>query len=202
MYPKANQNASVSRHAAAAAARPRPGWLVMLWLLVVMLPARAEPVSKEYQLKAAFIYNFTKFVEWPARSPATNANPIIIGVLGASPFGDELEKIVRGRSVNGRPLEVKHLDSVEQASGVDLLFVPRSQESRLAGRVPALNAAGVLTVGESPAFAAADGIITFTTEADKIRFEINNGEAESGGLRISSNLLKLAAEVKQRRAGQ
>lgn len=185
-------------------ARTRTDWtrrlgMFFLGLLLISPPCfAAETISKEYQLKAAFLYNFTKFVEWPAPALAAKDSPIIIGVLGKNPFGDELAKLVQERTVNGHPFIVQQLASVNEATNVNLLFVPRGQESLLTDRLPGLQAAGALTVGESEAFAAMAGIVNFTMEADKIRFEINLEEAERGGLKISAQLLKLAKTVRRK----
>jgi hypothetical protein len=168
-------------------------WLALICSLLAPSSFSAEPVSKEYQLKAAFLYNFTKFVmEWPTNRFATKDSPITIGILGENPFGEELARVVQDRNVNGRSFLVKTLKDGSQSAQVDVLFVPRGQESLFQKECPALQTVGVLTVGESPAFAAAGGLINFTTEADKIRFEINLDAAEQSGFKFSSQLLKVA----------
>ena len=149
-------------------------------------------------MKAAFLYNFTKFTEWPARHFAASDSPIIIGVLGSDSFGAELEKIVRDRRVNGRAFVVRILDPSAEAAAIDVLFVAAGEESRFDRQsAEALRTAGVLTVGETPRFAALSGIITFALEADKVRFEINQGAAELAGLKLSAQLLKLATTVRK-----
>ena len=158
----------------------------------------AEPVSKEYQLKAAFIYNFTKFVDWPAQRSESKDSPFTIGVFGKNPFGDELNKLVQGRSVSGRPIIIKNITSTNEAVSVDLLFVSNGQEELLGKLLGAIQSAGVLTIGESKSFADYGGIINFVTEADKIRFEINLDEAERGGLKLRAQLLKLAKNVRRK----
>lgn len=152
----------------------------------------AEPVSKEYQLKAAFLYNFTKFVEWPTNRFATPDEPFVIGVLGNNPFSAELAKAVQGRVHNGRMFVVTNLASATIATNVHVLFVSKGAESTLAGHGHTIHRAAVLTVGESEAFVQAGGIINFTTETDKIRFSINQAIAEQTDLKISSKLLQLA----------
>lgn len=158
--------------------------------------AAQTPVSKEYQIKAAFIYNFTKFIEWPAGC-FDEATPIVVVVLGKNPFGDELEKIVRGRTVNGHPLVVRYisdLDGSQPAPGrFHVLFVAPGRE----GRLKLAAGSGILTIGESDAFAAAGGIITFTVAEDRAHFEINLQAAEASGLKLSAQLLKLASAVRR-----
>lgn len=174
---------------------------VLFWMCLSCFAASGsatEPVSKEYQLKAAFLYNFTKFVEWPTNRLVVKDEPIVIGVLGNNPFGKELAKAVEGRTQNGHPFLVSNLTAASEAKTVHLLFVPRGQETAFEEQGVAALAAGVLTVGESEAFARLGGIISFTTEADKIRFEINLDEAEQNGLKISSKLLQLAKAVRHK----
>jgi len=156
--------------------------------------AEAE-VSKEYRIKAAFLYNFTKFVEWPAACFPNESSPIIIGVFGQNPFGDELEKIVQGRTVNHHPIVVNLIATAAAAATVHLLFVPAGEETRLPAT--AWRSAAIVAVGESESFAAGGGTITFTREGDKIRFEINIAAAERSGLRISAQLQKLANAVRR-----
>jgi hypothetical protein len=158
------------------------------------LSSADSTVAKEYKVKAAFIYNFAKFVEWPAQKLADDGAPIVIGVLGPNPFGDELENALKGRQINGRPVVVRQFDNVEAAKAAHLLFVSLNDESKLR---KALKEYGVLTVGQSESFARNGGIITFTFEDDKLRFEINIGAAEQAGLKISAQLQKLAKNVRK-----
>ncbi|MEO7100293.1 MAG: YfiR family protein [Luteolibacter sp.] len=183
-------------------ARPRSSPTIGMWslawwcvaLLCAMIgAARADDsVSKEYQLKAAFLYNFTKFVEWPAVSFANADSPIVIGIFRSNPFGGELEKIVSGRKVNGRKIIVAQIPSPAAARQTQILFVGAAQDSKLNEVRGALNGAAVLTVGESEAFARQGGMVTFTLQYDSLRFSINNDSAQKAGLKISSQLQKLA----------
>lgn len=178
--------------------------VVLLGLLLFARPALAADettVSKEYQLKAAFLYNFTKFVEWPPQHFRDARQPITIGVLGHDPFGGELEKVVEGRTINGRAIVVKGLTTASEALGVELVFVGEQEEARFAESLAARDGVHVVTVGESPRSAALGAVITFTMEADKVRFEINQGGAEKAGLKISAQLLKLATVVRKRAPG-
>lgn len=159
------------------------------------LPLRAD-VSKEYQLKAAFLYNFAKFVEWPAERFANETSPIVIGVVGRNPFEAELANIVKGRTVNGRAIVVKSITTASEVRSLHLLFLPGGEETRLPAA--AWRDVAVVTVGESAEFAALGGTITFTQEGDKVRFEINLATAERDGLKISAQLLKLAASVRRK----
>ena len=158
-------------------------------------PSGASDASREYEIKAAFIYNFTKFVEWPSRSLPGASDPIVIAVLGDSPCAQALEQVTRGRLVNGHPILIKRVDSAKDAGTAQLLFVGSSQQGQFDRMAAALAAAPVLTVGESPSFAA-EGAISFVRQEDKVRFEINLNAATKAGLKISAQLLKLATVVR------
>jgi hypothetical protein len=166
----------------------------LIWLqFLIGGTSAAEPASKEYHVKAAFLYNFAKFVEWPAQSfPGANA-PLVIGVVGENPFGDALDQLAQGRQINGRPILVKPIHSAAAARGAHILFFSASEEGRFAGMRDGLGA--VLTVGESDAFSRKGGMINFVFEGEKIRFEINVGQAEAAGVKISAQLQKLATRV-------
>jgi hypothetical protein len=168
-----------------------------LLALVSVVPLHGE-VSKEYQIKAGFLYNFTKFVEWPSRRFADENAPIIIAVLGNNPFEDELQQVVSGRKVNGRAVQIQNVRSIEEIKHAHVVFVSAGEEKALEGNLDALHAAGVLTVGESERFATAGAEIVFTRVDDKVRFEINVAPAERGGLKISAQLQKLATRVRNK----
>ena len=171
--------------------------LFALCLLSPAVAAEAE-VSKEYQVKAAFLYNFTKFVEWPAEKfPATNA-PIVIGVLGRNPFGTALAETVKDRKVNGRAIQIRVVSVAAEINGLHVLFVATAEEHRLGEIAAALRAGGVLGVGESAAFLARGGTIRFVPEGDKLRFDIDMNAAELAQLKVSAQLQKLARTVKKK----
>jgi hypothetical protein len=167
-------------------ARGGLGWVMALCLLLHgALPVRAEDVSTEYQVKAAFLFIFVKFVEWP---DGTLSDQIDICVAGANPFGETLGETLRGEELDGRPISWRTISQPDASCHV--LFVP----SRVGPR-PFLRAAQSrqqLTVGESPTFLADGGIINFVIEENRVRFEISPAAASRAGLRISSRLLQLA----------
>ena len=151
--------------------------------------------TKEYQIKAAFVLNFAKFLEWPESRFASNEQPIAIGVVGQSPLTAELQAIVKGRKVRGRNVTVKNASTLDDVQGVHLLFVGAARSTELALIKTAAESAAVLTIGESPEFEAAGGMITFLIEGDKVRFAINMGAAEQAHLKISAQLQQLATAV-------
>jgi hypothetical protein len=154
-----------------------------------------SPASRECEIKAAFLYNFTKFIEWPTRSPPDTTAPFVIGVLGDSPCAEPLERLVRNRKVNGRAITVRRVESIQDASATHILFVGNEQEARFGKLEPAIEALPILTVGESSSFASMGGAINFVLQDDKVRFEINTSSADHAGVRISAQLLKLATAV-------
>ncbi len=169
--------------------------LVALSLILTGGTSRAtETISKEYQLKAAFIYNFAKFVEWPAQKFANADSPIIIGVYGSNPFGDELLNTVKDRKINGRAVQIKAVNNATNARETHLLFVGAGSAGGF-GAIKSSLGHGVLVVGETPQFTNQGGIIIFNLVGDKLRFEINMTNASRSGLKISSQLQKLASAI-------
>jgi hypothetical protein len=164
-----------------------------LALLLAVSGVHAQEVQpSEYQLKAAFLFNFAKFVEWPEEAFSEPKAPIIIGVLGENPFGEQLEQTVRGKTINGRPFTVKELRSLPEARNCHILFISTSEKARLPAIFDSLRGASVLTVGEAENFTEAGGMINFVLEGGKIRFQVNDAAAKSAQLKISSKLLSLA----------
>ena len=154
----------------------------------------APPRIREYQIKAAFLYNFVKFVDWPGEAFGDASVPITIGVLGEDPFGVALQSI-QGKMVRGRRLVVKRFEDVQDLEPSHVLFISSSEKERVTQILEKVRGSSVLTVGEMTRFAELGGIINFIIRKNEIRFEINVGAAERAGLRISSQLLKLANVV-------
>jgi hypothetical protein len=171
--------------------------IVAVLLALGAAPARAQAPAAptEYQVKAVFLFNFSQFVDWPAASFADARAPLVIGVLGSDPFGATLDEIVRGETVNGRPLEVRRYDAAEQIDTCHILFIERSQDERLDAVFAALKGRSVLTVGDFEGFARRGGIIRFVTVGNKIRLRVNLAAAQDAKLAISSKLLRPAQIV-------
>lgn len=155
-------------------------------------PARGSGFT-EYQLKAAFIYNFVKFVDWPS-SAFTNADsPYVIGVLGDNVFGDNFKPIIAGKKINGRGLIFVTCNSAADAANCQVLFISRSERFHFKEILAELHGNSILTISEADNFIKAGGIIDFKTMPDStIRFQINQSAAREAGLQISSDLLNLA----------
>src|SRR5579864_1634055 len=163
--------------------------VALLARLAMAEAGSGNPPVDEYQVKAAFLFNFAKFVEWPPQSFKSASDPILICVAGANPFGRSLEEAIGGKSVDGRKLAIRPISDLNQASGCHIVFMA-SAPRKHALQDDAL--AGILTVGESEGFAAAGGVIEFKLDGGKIKLEINVDAAERRQLRISSKLLSLA----------
>jgi len=151
--------------------------------------------ATEYQIKAAYIYNFAKFVDWPSKAFPDANSPIVIGVLGEDPFGDALEQAIKDKSVNGRKLQAKRFDGVRDVERCHILFISSSEKMRLSKALERVKGLNVLTVSDIGRFARQGGMIGLTMEHNKIGFEINVDTAKKAGLSISSQLLKLAKVV-------
>jgi hypothetical protein len=159
--------------------------------------ASASDQYLEYDVKAAFLYNFAKFVEWPPNAFATPEEPFAICVAGKDPFGTSLDRTLVGRSAHGRAIMVRKDVASDQVAGCHLLFIAGSEATNVAQIVHSLSGASVLTVGESPGFLDAGGVIGLLLDEGKVRFEINEAVAQRAGLRLSSQILKLARSVRR-----
>jgi hypothetical protein len=150
----------------------------------------------EYQIKAAFIYNFTKFVEWPNDAFSSASDPMVIGILGDDPFGNALDQAVKGKSVDGHRLVIKRFPKPKDIDKCHILFVCASESRRIDKAIDAVRGSCALTVGESDEFAQRGGIIGFTLADNRIALEINVDAEKRERLKISSKLLKLARIVR------
>lgn len=207
--PKINdsRNPQISK----AAAAPRSRALVRASLLSAALLAAAlyiavrplisfadggaEQAPTEYQVKAAFLFNFARFVEWPPRAFASPTSPIAVCVLGEDPFGEALNRVVAGKMLNERTLMVRRAKKLRDLSGCEILFISSSERERLPEILEELRNAPVLTVGETEGFASRGGEVQFTLEESRVHFLINVDAAERAGLKVSSKLLNLARVV-------
>ncbi len=153
-----------------------------------------QPHPTESQVKAAYLFNFGKFVRW---QPDREASPdsFAICILGKDPFGETLDSTVEGESLDGRKITVRRLAGLQAATGCDILFIGSSEEDRLAAILAAVRHQVALTVSDIPHFAERGGMIGFVTQQNRIRFEVNRSSAEESHLLLSSELLKVAAKV-------
>jgi hypothetical protein len=146
---------------------------------------------KEYQVKAAFLYNFAMFVDWPREAFSDDRAALVVGVIGNDPFGGALDQAINGKNIGGRALVVRRLKWGEDLRSCHILFIGSSERRRLPQIIQSLRGSSVLTVGDMEQFNQQGGIINFILEASKVRFEINGSGANQARLRISSKLLAL-----------
>jgi hypothetical protein len=178
-------------------------FIVVCWLLFNAFPGALwlNGESVEYPLKLAFLYNFTKFVEWPADSYSSPGAPLSICIVGHDPFAPDLEGELRTRRAQGHPVEVLTLRPVETLKTCHMVFVPVTEKDEAGKIVRSLKGSSTLTVGETAGFAVMGGIINLTEENSEIHFEINKSAADRAHLKISSKLLSLAKIVTERDTG-
>lgn len=176
-------------------------WLGVLSLLLCLPPPAlsafpdADTQPSEYQVEAAFLLNFTKFVDWPPAAFASAEAPFNLCVVGQDPFGDSLDRVVSGETVNGRKLTVIRSRRAPAPKSCQIVFVPAT-EGDAAQILKALNPE-VLTVGEGEGFLRAGGMIGFVIENRRVRFSVNLNPAERGQLKLSSKLLSVARSVQR-----
>lgn len=177
------------------------GLLLVMGLMLcgpLAIQSSSAESLKEYELKAAFIYNFTKFIEWPPESlPITNTS-FVVGVAGFSPTTVELKKIAHDRKIGGRDLVVIDVKTPAALGNVQILLIPAAEDSRLKGWLASVRGRPVLTIGESEAFAQQGGMINFLRAEEKIRFEIYMDQVDAASLKVSAQLQKLARIVRRK----
>jgi hypothetical protein len=171
--------------------------IAVIAAFAVVGAAETSPLT-EYQIKAAFLYNFAKFVEWPATALRDPRAPVIVGVLGEDPFGEDLDDTLSDKVVGGRQLVVKRFGRLRDVGASHILFISSSERGRLPEILRALQHMSILTVGETEEFARLGGVVNFLLEDNKVRFEVNVDAAERAGLKVSSKLLRLARIVRDR----
>ncbi|HXL72628.1 MAG TPA: YfiR family protein, partial [bacterium] len=150
------------------------------------------PISKEYQIKAVFLFNFVQFVQWPADTFTAPDEPFCIGILGDDPFGDFMDKTIEGEKINGHPLIIRRYTAVEEVQDCQILFISSSETPKMAGILDTLKTRSILTVSDADDFIKNGGIIRFFTEDNKIHLRINLEAAKSVNLTISSEVLRLS----------
>ena len=176
--------------------RARYAIVILVLLLAAVSVGRANTEAlTEYQVKAAFLFNFLKYITWPPDSAHPASGAIRIGLAGDDPFGSSLDEIVRGRSLDGRPIVVSRFTTLDSVCACDLVFVSGLPDSLQTAVLQLATGSGVVTVGESPSFIKDGGIIRLRLRDNQVRFDVNLAAANRSGLKISSRLLQLAENV-------
>jgi YfiR/HmsC-like len=151
--------------------------------------------ATEYQIKAAYLFNFLKFVEWPDASPADAQSKWVIGIVGNSPVGDELSKLVESKNVLGRELEVKTFQAADNLRACHILFISDTEKKRVPSILAALRGSSVMTVADMEHFIDEGGMVQFVVEDARVRISIDVGATGRARLKVSSKLLALARTV-------
>jgi YfiR/HmsC-like len=158
--------------------------------------AAGEASLTEYQVKALFLLNFTKYVTWPSNAFAETNSPFAIGIYGEDKFGEDLEKALAGKNVGGRSIVIQSIKNADDSAKCQIVFISNSEKKRTPEIVAQLQSAPVLTVGETELFTDQGGIINLSKKEGKVRLEINLQAAQLANLQISSKLLTVADVVK------
>src|ERR1700674_5270396 len=192
-----------NHYSAAPRTRTPPFWqrsrliAIILALLVsahlVATPkGHAQDSLSEYQVKAAYLFNFLKFVEWPAEAFTDPLGPIVIGIVGDDPFGNALPHMIMGKTVQGRDLVIRKYRAGEDLRASHVLFISESEKKRLPRLLASLRGSNVLTVADVDGFLEEGGMIRPFSEGDRVRFAINVDATMMAKLKVSSKLLSLA----------
>jgi hypothetical protein len=162
--------------------------------------ARAENQAMENQVKAAFLYKFGSYVEWPAQTFERPDSPFVIGILATDNFADMLEQLIAGRGMNGRPVVVQRMRRGEPPKGQHILFIAHTESTALSEMVAATKGKAVLTVTDSERGLGTGCMISFVVENNRVRFDIAPEPAEQNKLKISARLMSVARKVAGRTA--
>ena len=172
----------------------------MAWGLVAVPVTRAQSAKPtDYEVKAAYLYNFGRFVEWPAKITAANTAAFSICVLGDDPFGPALDATLAGEKIGNQKVAARRISSPQQSGDCQILFISASEAGRLNKIIDALDKTAVLTVSDIPHFSQHRGMIQLVSEGSRIRFEVNLTATQRAGLTLSSELLKVATAVRRDR---
>jgi hypothetical protein len=187
---------------ASTATRVAVALIAFLLVASTAAPADASGLAREYELKAAFLCNFTAFVEWPENAVPDADGAFVIGVLGDDPFGVVLDEIAAVKTAHGMPTIVRRFASLDDYTPCHVLFVAASERQHLHTIIERLGDSPTLLVGDTEGFAQAGGMVNLVIEKKKVRFEINPAAAARAGLKISSKLLRLAKIVSEEAAAE
>jgi hypothetical protein len=157
-------------------------------------------VSREYQLKAVFLYNFAQFTQWPTNAFANDHSPIVIGIIGADPFGHALEETIKGEAIQGRSLVIEHYRRADEIKTCHILYISQSENRYMEQIVRSVSTRPILTVADVDGSPNAEVIIRFIVENNKVHFRINQQAALRAGLILSSRLLRVGEATPSGRA--
>ena len=168
--------------------------LILIACLLLLAGFSKNAAEVEYEVKAAFIHNFTKFIEWPSEAFENRDSPLRIGILGTGPIDGPLMNL-NGKKIQKRVLEISRFENLKEANQHHVIFINPSERERVQSILVALKDTGVLTIGDMPDFAEQCGVINFYLKNGKVRFEVNIAASRREKLKISSKLLRLSRIV-------
>lgn len=172
-------------------------WSLAILTLLAASAGAQQLKPNEYQVKATYLYNFGKFVKWPTEGEANKSDSFGVCVLGQDPFGPILDTTLSRETLDGKPVVLKRIARAQDAADCKIVFVSSGEEKHLKEDLETLNSLGALTVSDMKDFARRGGMIQFTLEGERIRFEINVESAQNAKLVLSSELLKVAANIRK-----
>jgi hypothetical protein len=179
---------------------------VLVLLLLLAQAARsfaADPQAlTEYQIKAGFFFNFTRFVDWPESAFVTASSPILVCILGETPLTDLVTNVALGKVVNGRAVSIKRVKASDDLRQCNLLFVSAEEERHTAEILASLKKTNTLTVGETPGFAQAGGMINFSIQENRVKLELNLEATTRAGLKVNSKLIAVSRLVSHNSAAE
>ena len=167
------------------------------WLALLPMLLAQDSRPTEYQVKAVYLFNFGRFVEWPSSAAGPRGQPFAVCVLGHDPFGPALDAALAGEIIDRAPVVAKRIPKPEQAVNCRVLFISSSEDSQLREVLATLDKTSVLTVSDMPQFVKRGGMVQFLLDGNRVRFEVNLVATQRVGLNLSSDLLKLAIAVRK-----
>jgi hypothetical protein len=172
--------------------------MILSWIFLAdPLSNAQQPKANEFQVKAAYLYNFGRFVEWPDQNASDKGQPFEICVLGADPFGPTLDAVLASGNIAGKSVAAKRISKAEDVNSCRIVFISSSEESHLKEVLAALDKTSVLTVSDIPRFSERGGMIGFILDGNRVRFDVNLASAQGARLTLSSELLKVATNVRK-----
>jgi hypothetical protein len=179
----------------------------LLVLLLLLAPAAssfaADPQTlTEYQIKAGFFFNFTRFVDWPESAFVTASSPILVCVLGETPLTDLVTDVALGKVVNGRAVSIRRVKASDDLRRCNLLFISAEEDRHTAEILASVKKTNTLTVGETPGFAQAGGMINFSVQENRVKLELNLEATTRAGLKVNSKLIAVSRLVPHNSAAE
>jgi hypothetical protein len=170
-------------------------WLAVACVVIAASPQQQLEATLENDVKATFLFNFTKYVEWPASTFQSDDEPFKVCVIGSAAFSSAVDRVIANEAVGTHPLVRAAADTVEAVRSCHILFVGRVESASADRLLAGIRAVPVLTVGDAPDLLRRGATIAFVMEGNRVRFDVNVADARTRGLTISSKLLRVARRV-------